>query len=219
MTASAPARPRSRPRPRDPLLRLYADVQGAADEQRRQLARRLHDTAQQNLAAASMSLALLERHAAGFSPAARSALSEAVQIVATCNKELRDISHALHPPLLEGLGLAAALRGLGKDLGPQRLALDIEELPRLPATRELTLFKLIDEAISCAFAGSGLVQVRVGPRGDVVVEGIPQEARVANAVIVRLRLRARTEEGEVRVRRAASRLRLDIRFPPTSAQK
>ena len=200
-------------------MRASADVQGAADEQRRQLARRLHDSAQQTLSAASMSLALLERQAGAFSPAARAALAEAMQIVATCNKELRDISHALHPPLLDGLGLGAALRGLATRSGGDRLVLTLDELPRLSATRELALFKLIDEALACAFASTGLIRLHVGRAGDLTLEGPPWEGPEAAAAIVRLRLRARSEAGQLRVGRARGQLRLEVRFSRTSPAK
>jgi glucose-6-phosphate-specific signal transduction histidine kinase len=203
----------------DTLLSLCADVQRVADEQRRGFARRLHDSAQQTLAAASMSLALLERQATNLPPAARAALSEAMQIVATCNQELRDIAHDLHPPLLDGRGLAAALRGLRNRAGGDRLAFGFDELPRLTAARELTLFRLIEQALTWLFVGDGPVTVEIGPAGDLVMTGIGPARPEAREALKRMRFRALIEGGDLLASRSRGQLRLRAVFTRASKRR
>lgn len=221
MTAPVPRRRRQS------QVQLYTDLQGVADEQRRRLARRLHNSAQQSLAAASMSLSLLERQSADFSPAARQILTETMRVVATCNQELREISHALYPPLLEGMGLVPALRGLASRLGMHRVGLTIQPLPPVEPARALTIYLLIEEALEQAFAPDGVVDVHLRPLPPMVTGGalgvsLSGDAAgelVANPVISRLRLRTTVGGGQLRVRQTAGRLRLDVRFAHTSAIK
>ena len=103
------------PRGRSVLLgRLCRELQRATDEERGRLARSLHDSAAQTLAAASINLALIEGETGPLSARARRRLGAAQALVAACNRELRDLSHAMHPPLLAELGLSAALGALAR---------------------------------------------------------------------------------------------------------
>jgi signal transduction histidine kinase len=210
------------------LVRLYGDMRRNADEQRRVIARRLHDSAQQTLAAASMSLALLDRQAGGLAPTARAALSEAMDIVSRCNQELRELAHLVYPPLLDGMGLGPALRGLASRWGATRIVLTVGEIPRQSATRELTVFKLIEEALEGVFAPSAVVQVEVGPNGSVTLLGSPRQGpggkpADVKVALQRLQLRAESEGGRWQLSRprVAGRagLRLDVRFARMSPLK
>ena len=207
---------------------MYRDLRRNADEQRRVIARRLHDSAQQTLAAASMSLALLDRQAGGLGPAARAALSEAMDIVGRCNQELRELAHLVYPPLLDGMGLGPALRGLAARWGATRVALTMGEVPRQSAARELTVFKLIEEALESVFAPTGVVQVQVGPSGSVTLLGMPRQgpdvkAADVKAALQRLQLRAESDEGRWQMSRprlaGRAGLQLHVRFSRISPPK
>jgi glucose-6-phosphate-specific signal transduction histidine kinase len=210
------------------MVRMYAELQRAADDRRRDVARRLHDSAQQTLAAASMSLALLERAAGTLPPAAHAALTEAMHIIARCNQELRDISQFLYPPLLDGLGLGPALKGLNARWGGQRMNIQIDEPLLLPDDRKLVVYKLIEEAVEGIFAPDHVVQLRVEPSGDLSLQGLPRrpaDAKAERATIARLRLRAASGAGQLRISRrqggarSSPQLNIEVRFRRTSSPK
>jgi signal transduction histidine kinase len=205
------------------LARLYTDLQRADEEGRRQLARRLHNSTQQNLAAISMSLSLLERQlGTALSDNARKTLSGALQLVTSCNDELREIAHTLSPPLLE-LGLTPALRALGAELGEQRLVLALDPLtpiPRLDPAVESAAYRLVEEAIDCAFAADAPVHLwAAGANQGLMLEltGRGQPSDVVDVGAAKLRLRARPLGARLRLQRSPPELRLHVRFPPTAA--
>jgi len=80
------------------------------DEERRRIARELHDSAGQVLAALSMNLAPLESPNGQIPAAAAEAISESLRLVNELSTQLRTISHLLHPHLLSEVGLRSALQ-------------------------------------------------------------------------------------------------------------
>jgi two-component system, NarL family, sensor kinase len=161
---------------------LAGRLLSARDEERRRLARELHDTTSQNLSALALTLAALERAAPDLRPEARAALEHAVSLARQCADELYRLGSAAHPPLLDPCGLAAALRWYAEAF-ERRTSIVVEleiapELGRLDPAVETALFRLIEECLSnvqrhsgCASAlvrvvcNAGAVQV------DVVDEG------------------------------------------------
>jgi signal transduction histidine kinase len=202
------------------IERLYADLQRSQEEERRQIARRLHNSTQQNLAAISMSLSLLERQLGpALNDGARKTLASAVGLVATCNEELREIAHTLSPPLLE-LGLAPALRALVAELGEDRLGLDLDPLPlpRLDAGIETGAYRLVEEAMKSVFAADVTVRLNAvvdeeGLRLDLAGRG--QAAEVVEEGVAKLRLRGRPLGAQLRLAGGPENLRLHVRFSPT----
>src|SRR5205823_2827564 len=85
---------------REELLQLQ-------DQERRRLARELHDSAGQTLAALGMNLSLVESENGSMAPGATKAVRESIALVQDLSRELRTISHLLHPPLLDEVGLAS----------------------------------------------------------------------------------------------------------------
>ncbi|HEV3196719.1 MAG TPA: MEDS domain-containing protein, partial [Bryobacteraceae bacterium] len=79
------------------------------DQERRRLARDLHDTTAQLLAALSMNLSVVNEFADLLNPRARAAMAEAVNLADQCLQEVRTISYLLHPRELDELGLESAL--------------------------------------------------------------------------------------------------------------
>ena len=202
------------------LLKFFEEVQRVADDQRRQIARRLHDSAQQSVAAVSMSLSLLERQVDDLPPAARKTLADAMRRADACNEELRAISRAIHPPLLEGLGLGPALEGLRAQLGSDRVALTMAELSELDGRLELAAYKLIEDAIAGLFASDAPVAIEVKlDAGALALEvaGTPRHADAVNGTVQRLRLRTRSVGGRLRLRANAGRLMVSVRLGLTSA--
>jgi len=137
--------------------RLARFVLGSQDEERRHIARRLLEDIGQRLAAATW--AMNEQHA----PAR---LEDAVQ---ESIRDLRDLSYVLHPFMLEDAGLEAALsarlEGYSKCTG---IAVSLEAfgLGRLPAAVELTIFRVVEEALANVRQHSGSATARVSIQRD-----------------------------------------------------
>jgi signal transduction histidine kinase len=201
------------------LARLRAGFQRAVDEERRKLARTLHDSALQTLTAATMNLSLIERESAALSPQGRQAVSDALAQIEACGRELRDLSHALFPSLLGSAGLGPALRWLARQRGEQRLVLELADLPRFSVSIELTAYRLIEESLGGLFEESGPVRVHVdAPAEDVLevtLEGPARRSENGQVADLTLRQRIRAVGARLRTRVVTAGLRVEVRFPPS----
>lgn len=144
---------------------LYADLRQissrlmrAEDEERRRIARELHDGLGQELAA--IKLVLSRIIAESSTPLKNNLALEGDAIVDVAIKQVRTMSYLLHPPLLDEVGLVSALRcyleGVTKRSGIEIL-LDIQppHFPRLDQCVETAIFRIIQEALSNVFRHSG----------------------------------------------------------------
>jgi signal transduction histidine kinase len=202
------------------LTRLCEGLQRAADEQRRRLARRLHDSASQTLAAAAMNLTLVEREGDRLSPAARQALSRAQQLVTESCRELGELSHHLHPPLLGESGLAAALGWLVRQQEPARVQLTIEGVVPRGAELENAVYRVVEDALAGAFADRGVVTAHLSDTGGallVSLEGPPRPPSQLELATLSLRQRVRSAGGSLRVSQNAATTRIEARFPAPAA--
>lgn len=132
------------------LSELSSNLLHMQDQERRRLARDLHDSVGQILAAISMNMGILGRQA--LSDDAARVLADNTQLVDQVSKEIRTISHLLHPPLLEEAGLAAALNDYVTGFS-ERSAIPVRidipgDLSRLPQDLELSLFRLVQECLT-----------------------------------------------------------------------
>src|SRR4029077_19211543 len=95
------------------LLLQEAELSGRLlqlqDEERRRIARQLHDGAGQLLAALSMNIAAISAEGSRLSPCVARSVEESCALVDQAVSEIRTISHLLHPPLLDEVGLISAL--------------------------------------------------------------------------------------------------------------
>ncbi|MGH9336034.1 MAG: sensor histidine kinase, partial [Vicinamibacteria bacterium] len=127
------------------LLRLQ-------DEERRHIARELHDSTGQVLAALSLNLAVLQADVGRMSPYAVKALSESLDIVKEMSRELRTLSHLLHPPLLDVTGLESALRWYVQGFAERSgIRADLElspDLGRLSKEVETAVFRIVQESLT-----------------------------------------------------------------------
>jgi two-component system NarL family sensor kinase len=129
------------------------------DEERRRIARELHDSVGQLLAAISMNTVTINAESAKLSPAAAEALSHNSRMVDEILGEIRTISHLLHPPLLDEAGLASALDWYVNGFS-QRSKIDVSldipnELGRLSRELELTIFRIVQESLTNIHRHSG----------------------------------------------------------------
>ena len=154
-----------RKRAEEAVHQLSARLLEMQDEERRRLARELHDTLGQSLVALGINLRLLQQAAPRISDRADELLAESLTLADQCTQEARTSSYLLHPPLLEDLGLVAALRdhagGIARRAG-LRIQLDLApDLARLPRETELALFRVFQESLLNIQRHSGSKLVRI----------------------------------------------------------
>jgi len=141
------------------LHRLSARLLQLQDEERRLIARELHDTTAQTLAALSMNLSLLNQRASQMDPETRNLLSQSVTFADKCSAELRTMSYLLHPPLLDELGLTGAVREYADGFAERSgIRVDLElppNLRRLPKETETALFRVMQESLTNIHRHSG----------------------------------------------------------------
>jgi signal transduction histidine kinase len=140
------------------LLRLQ-------DDERKRIARELHDGTLQMITAISMNLLMIARapHVVGDGQT-QSLIVEAQELAKRCSRELRTVSYLLHPPDLEELGLVAALRswvdGFANRTG---IVMDIhlDDPGRLKPDVETALFRIAQEALANIQRHSGCARAEV----------------------------------------------------------
>jgi signal transduction histidine kinase len=138
------------------------------DEERRRIARELHDSVGQYLGGLSMIVGGLRRSADNLPQEVLGKLQQAEEVIRSCTSEVRTISHLLHPPLLEELGLASAARwyvqGFAERSGIRVQVHIPENLRRFDGEVELVLFRVLQESLTNVHrhSGSKVAVVRIG---------------------------------------------------------
>jgi len=146
-------------------------------EERRRIARELHDSAGQTLTVLGMSLAQLVQRAEVTAPELAKEGKQIEEIVQQLHREIRTTSYLLHPPLLNECGLASALNwyveGLSRRSGIAIKLNIADDVGRLPSDMELALFRLVQECLTNIHRHSGSktasIQVRM-ETGNVRME-------------------------------------------------
>jgi signal transduction histidine kinase len=152
-----------RRRAEEKLRELSLSVLRIQDEERRRVARDLHDTVSQTLTALKMTLANLENAVARY-PQTADFFPELNGLVDQALQEIRTTSYLLHPPLLDESGFAAAaswyVDGFNKR-SPLQVRLQLPEGIRLPGSVEIVLFRVLQESLTniTKHAGSATVDV------------------------------------------------------------
>jgi signal transduction histidine kinase len=156
------------------LQHLSARLIAHQDEERRRLARELHDSAGQYLSAILMSLA---RAQDGAKTSEReSKIKEAREMADRCLSEIRTISYLLHPPLLDEMGLRSALSMYVEGFS-KRSAIHVElqipeTLSRLPSEVETALFRVVQQSLSNIHRHSGSTSAVVAVTLDADSVGV-----------------------------------------------
>jgi signal transduction histidine kinase len=153
------------------LRRLSVHLMTVQDEERRRIARDLHDSAGQTLAAIKMTLAMFSQSESD-PERARLLLDDLGALTDEALQEIRTTSYLLHPPLLDEAGFASAARwfvdGFAKRSGV-RVQCDFpEKIERLPVNVEVALFRLLQEALTNVHrhSGASLVKLNVYSNGN-----------------------------------------------------
>jgi len=133
------------------LRELTARLMQLQDEERRRIARELHDSVGQTLAALTMNLTTVSSDIERLSQTAKT-VSDSLALAREMHKEVRTVSYLLHPPLLDEAGLASALRWYVEGFAERskiRVQLDIsEDFGRLPQDLETALFRTVQECLT-----------------------------------------------------------------------
>jgi signal transduction histidine kinase len=201
------------------LRELSARLMQLQDDERRRIARELHDSVGQTLAGLAMNIANVRAEINRVSETA-TVLNDSEALIQEMTREVRTISHLLHPPLLDEAGLTSALRWF-IDGFSQRSKIQVDllfpaDFGRLNAELETTIFRVVQECLTNIHrhSGSEVAKVRI-TRSDENVKieisdkgkGIPaakqeeMEARGAPGVGIRgMRERLRQLGGHLEIR-------------------
>lgn len=151
---------------RDRVRRLASQVISAQDEERARVARELHDSTAQMLAAVMLQLGVAARESE--SPALDARIATLREMVSDALEEVRSLSHTIHPRVLDDLGLAAALEWLARQTREQE-GLDVEvfadpgsPVPALPAS---VLYRVAQESLRNAVRHAQARRVELWLRG------------------------------------------------------
>jgi PAS domain S-box-containing protein len=205
------------------LRHLSSRIVAIRDEERRRLGRELHDSQGQYLAAIKMNLELIEATDASLGPVQKGALTEAISLLERSMKEIRVISHLLHPPLLDEIGLQAVVPWYISSFSERSgIQVDLEmpqEVTKLPDPVELAVFRVLQECLTNVHrhSGSKLAKVKLQPNGSHIALEVSDEGagltsnsdpdHFAGVGITGMRERVRELGGE-----------FDIQFSPTGTR-
>ena len=147
----------------------------AQDEERRHLARELHDSAGQTLAVLGMNLSVISQTVREKAPEIAEIADETDELIQNLTKEIRTTSYLLHPPLLDDNGVPAALswyiQGLSQRSGLE-ISLDIpDDFQRLPHELELVIFRVVQESLTNVHrhSGSKTAKIKISREPEHVV--------------------------------------------------
>jgi two-component system, NarL family, sensor kinase len=171
------------------LRQLSSRLLQLQDEERRHIARDLHDITGQKLAFQSIVLSQLNNSVTD--PTTKSAVAECQQLTNQISEEIRTLSYLLHPPLLDELGLSSAVhwytQGFEKRTG---IHVDVDiarDFPRLPADVETTLFRVIQESLTNVhrYAETRTAYIHVARVGNEVELKIADQGKGIHAEILK----------------------------------
>jgi PAS domain S-box-containing protein len=221
------------------LRELSIRLQQTQDDERRRIARELHDSAGQVITVLGMNLASIAQHV-GRNAKVGKAIEENRELVHQLSKEIRTMSYLLHPPLLDENGLAGALDWYAQGLAERSsLKCDLiipKDFGRLSDDVEVTIFRIVQECLTNIHrhSGSKTAAIRLSRTGESVSleiqdegKGIPAE-RLAEIQghrtgvgITGMRERVRHLNGTIDIQSNAKGTKISVTLPaavPSEAQ-
>jgi signal transduction histidine kinase len=216
------------------LQQLSSRLMAMQDDERRRIARELHDSAGQYLAGIHMNLQALLRESSSLSRTDRERVTDSLTMSEQCTSEIRTISYLLHPPLLDEVGLASAIYwyvdGFSQRSGI-RVELQIEEgIRELPDELKNALFRVVQQSLANIHrhSGSEVAQIRINIDAESLIaeicdegRGIPEETlkgfhdgtRLPGVGIAGMRERIRDMGGLFEVRSGVKGTTIAVRMP------
>jgi len=201
------------------------------DDERRRIARELHDSAGQLITVLGMNLAGIAQRV-GQNPSLSETVEDTQNLVQQLSREIRTTSYLLHPPLLDENGLSQAIHWYMQGL-KERSDLEIElsvpeDFGRLPADLELTIFRIVQEGLTNIHrhSGSKTATIRLSRSADSVLlriedhgKGISPEKLVAiraqrtGVGITGMRERVRHLKGVMDIQSNGTGATISVTFP------
>ncbi|MEQ1472436.1 MAG: GAF domain-containing sensor histidine kinase [Candidatus Acidiferrum sp.] len=216
------------------LQQLSSRLMALQDEERRRIARELHDSAGQYLAGILMNLRALMHDSAKLGKAHTARITDSLTMAELCTSEIRTISYLLHPPLLDEVGLASAISwyvdGFSQRSGIQ-VKLDIQDdIGRLPQDVENALFRIVQQSLANIHrhSGSQVAEIKINLDAENLVAeicdegcGIPQElldgfhdgTRLVGVGMAGMRERIHDMGGHFEIRSSDSGTTIAVRLP------
>jgi PAS domain S-box-containing protein len=176
------------------LRELSAQLSRLQEEERRRIARDLHDTIGQSLTALSGNLVAVAGLAEMLPHRQRKALSESLSLAQSASREIRTLSYLLYPPMLDEEGLASALdlyiEGFSARSGIH-VALEVSpQISRLPQELETTLFRIVQESLTNMHrhseSSTGEIRMQV-ISGEIVLEVRDRGKGIAPPVLEKIK--------------------------------
>ena len=153
------------------------------DDERRHIARDLHDSTGQDLASLLITLGRAEHRGAQLSPELVEMLSESLLLAEKISGEIRTLSCLLHPPLLDVCGLGVAIETYANELN-RRHELEVEleispELPRLTDDAEVALFRIVQTSLTNVHLHSGTraAKIKVDQNAEALTLTVSDQGR------------------------------------------
>jgi len=153
------------------------------DEERRHIARELHDSAGQTLTVLGMSLAQLVQKSGRSSPELAAEAENVQELVQQLHREIRTTSYLLHPPLLDENGLSSALSWYIEGLRERShvvISLVVsEEIGRLPGDMEVVVFRVVQECLTNIHrhSESKTASIKLARNSDAIVVEVQDSGR------------------------------------------
>ena len=173
---------------------LSARILELQDVERRRIARELHDSVGQYLVGLKINLEQLLGTRANLSPAHEKLLAETIDLAERSMLEVRTISHLLHPPLLDEVGLESAIRWYADGFAQRcalKVSLDLDPITnRLPKEVELALFRVLQESLTNVHRHAGAKSIEViltCSTGHLVLSVIDDGRGISSEVLKRFR--------------------------------
>src|SRR6202046_1475056 len=154
------------------LRSLSARLLAMQDEERRRIARDLHDGIGPLIAALSMNNGMLAQQTKKLGPEVAEVLQQNNQLVEQLSKETRTISHLLHPPLLDEIGLLPAIKMFAEGFAERssvKVAVELSlDIGRLPPNVEISIFRMVQECLTNVYrhSGSKTAQIKISHTPD-----------------------------------------------------
>ena len=213
------------------LRRLSHSLMTAQDEERRRISRELHDGLGQDLTAVKMILGGLVQPNQLKDSTENKTIAEVLSMMDSAIEQVRTMSHLLHPPLLDEMGLLSALRwyteGFAKRSGVETV-LDVpKNFPRLESEIEMAIFKIVQESLTNVFrhaeAKRAVVQleerdgnalISIEDNGKGVGSGAEELHPNSYGIgVIGIKQRAAEYDGQVTLRNTGSGTRVEVKIP------
>jgi PAS domain S-box-containing protein len=211
------------------LRLLSARLLQMQDDERRRIARELHDTAGQILVALNLNLVPVEEELRKTNSGLVRPLTESLRLIEELSRDLRTMSHLLHPPLLDEAGLQSAVRWYVEGFAERsKIEVDLHLQPglgRLPAELETAMFRIVQECLTNIHRHSGSSSATIAvtrEQHNVTLEirdrgrGMPVPVR-AGVGIQGMGERVRQLGGKLEIESGSSGTRVTAIFPTKAA--